>query len=73
MLQPYPDRRGDAREPAAGGSPIVQRRETLHAKIQEQRARLAGLPADTHEAECCRRHIRFFEAQLRALEQVPAG
>jgi len=75
MLQPYPDRRGgDAREPArGGGAHTVPHGETLRAKIQEQRTRLAGLPPDTHEAEYCRRHIRFFEAQLRELEQAAAG
>ena len=72
MLQPYPDRRGgDAREPSAGlGPPTGPRGEMLRAKIQAQRARLAGLPGDTHEAEYCRRQIRYFEAQLRALEQA---
>ena len=75
MLQPYPDRRGgDAREPAgSGGAHASPRGETLRAKIQEQRTRLAGLPPDTHEAEYCRRHIRFFEAQLRELERAAAG
>jgi hypothetical protein len=76
MLQPYPGRRDgdDARQPiAAGGSEAAQRCQSLRTKIQEQRMRLVGLPPDTHEAEYCRRHIRFFEARLRELEQTPAG
>jgi hypothetical protein len=74
MLQPYPRRQvGDEAQKshAAGGADAAQRCESLRGKIHEQRMRLASLPPDTHEAECCRRHIRFFEAQLRALEQAP--
>jgi hypothetical protein len=75
MLEPYQSRRGGAaRQPVgAGGAEAAQRCQNLRTKIQEQRLRLAGLPPDTHEAEYCRRHIRFFEAQLRELEQTPAG
>ena len=68
MIQPHHDSAG-ARQPVeAGGVNPAQRGEALRTKIQEQRRRLAGLPPDTHEAEYCRRHIRFCEAQLRALE-----
>ena len=76
MLQPYQRRQGGdeaQKSLAAGGADAAQRCESLRGKIQEQRTRLAGLPPDTHEAEYCRRHIRFFEAQLRALEQAPAS
>jgi hypothetical protein len=54
----------------AGGLSAAQRCESLRTKIQEQRTRLAALPPDTHEAEYCRRHIRFFEAELDRIKQT---
>jgi hypothetical protein len=73
MLQPYQGSRGgdDARKPIeAAGPSAAQRCESLRLKIREQRSRLATLPPDTHEAEYCRRHIRFFEAELDRIEQA---